>query len=138
MFRYVCENPTCLSTFLSPNLDIFKKCDLCGDGLIHVGKPDKEENIEYPPIETIEELKDKYLKLREKAIRIGLLESECLTVGRAFRKLTFEERKRLLQENGLWKEGVIYKHVMMHGLLKMVIDEKAMDYHKRRMNENGN
>lgn len=71
-------------------------------------------------------------------MRTGLLEYECLTMGRAFRKIRFEERKRLLQENDLWEENVIYKNVMMHGLLKMVIDKKATYYRKRKINNDKN
>ncbi len=122
MLRYVCEK--CLYSFLSPKLDKFRRCDKCDGHLIHVGKPERKAG-EYPPIETLNELKAKYVKLREKALRIGLLYSETLVVGRAVRKLSFKVRKRLLKKAGLWQEGVIYKHVMSEGgLIQMVIDKK--------------
>lgn len=137
MLRYVCKNQNCLNTFLSHDLDIFKKCESCGEHLVHVGKPDKQGETDYPPPETKEELKAKYIKLREKKLRIGLLKSECLTVGRAIRKLSFQERKQLLQEHGLWEEGIIYKHMMTEGdLLKIVVDKRAMYYQKKKGKKN--
>lgn len=136
MLRYVCENPNCLNTFLSPDLDIFKKCELCGEHLIHVGKPQRDgDDKPYPPLgETKEDLKAKYVKARKHALSFGMTDDECLTVGRAVRKLSYEERKQALQENGLWQEDIIYKHVKSkEGLWKMVIDWSAMSYRKRKM-----
>lgn len=135
MLRYVCENPNCLNTFLSPDLDIFKKCEFCGEHLIYVGKPKRDsDETPYPPIdETKEDLKIKYVKLRRRALKWGLTKSECLTVGRSVRKIPFKERKQLLEENGLWKEEVIYKHVKTkEGLIKMEIDKVAMYYQKKK------
>lgn len=135
MLRYVCENPNCLNTFISPDLDIFKKCEFCGQHLIHVGKPQRDgDETPYPPIgETKEELKAKYVKLRRWALKWGITESECLTVGRAVRKIPFKDRKQLLEESGLWQEGIIYKHIKTkEGLFKMEVDKSAMYYQKRK------
>ena len=126
MIRYVCKNPYCLNTFLSPDLDIFKRCELCDDTFIHVGNPERSNSDSYPPVETLEELKIKYIKMRDKALREGLTEDECLTVGRAVRKIRLPMRKKLLRESGLWKEGIVYKYIMKkNGLLKMVEDKRA-------------
>src|SRR6185437_5531057 len=128
MIRYVCKNPYCLNTFLSPVLDIFKRCELCGDTFIRVGNPEtnNDESL-YPPLETIKELKNKYVKLRKKSLREGLTEEESLTIGRAVRKIPLYEREKLLRINGLWKNGIIYKHIMTkNGLIKMVEDKIAI------------
>lgn len=79
-----------------------------------------------------EELKEKYVKLTEKARRIGLLESECIIRGSAFRKLSFQVRKKLLEDTGLWEEGIIYTHVMIDGLLKMIPDKRKMYYERKK------
>jgi hypothetical protein len=130
MLRYLCNNPNCLNTFLSADLLKSKKCELCGSFLTHLGKP--ENATDSPANETIKELKVKYVKLREKAFRIGLLEHECIIVGRAIRKLSFEMRKKLLQDAGLWEEDIIYKHVMIDGLLKMIPDKRKMYYERKK------
>lgn len=142
MLRYFCDNPNCLRTFLSPYLDIFRKCESCGNLLKHVGKPERageDKSSPYPKDERKDDLKIKYVELRRLALKFGLTDDQCQMMGRAIRKLPFKERKRALEENGLWEEGVIYKHVQTkEGLMKMVIDQKAMREKGNKDCRNGN
>jgi hypothetical protein len=131
MLRYVCPNPNCLHTFLSPKLEFHSRCELCKRFLLHFGKPEKETQPS-PSIETMTDLKEKYASLTKKSLDIGLTDEECIIMGRAFRKLGFDIRKQIIEDSGLWQNGVIYKHVMIDGLLKMVIDKRKMNYERKK------
>jgi len=134
MIRYVCRNADCLNTFLSLDLERFKKCELCGQILMHVGKPEKIYDKPYPPSgESTQSLKIEYVRLMEKSLTVGLTEEEGRKIGRCVRNISPEERKKFLKKVHLWKEDVIYKHAMTEeGLSKMIPDENAMNYQKRR------
>lgn len=131
MIRYVCDNPSCLNSFISEDLDIYNLCELCGSELIYIGKTKKDDvKNPYLPKETIEELKIKYVQLIEKSFNEGLTKDECCTVGRACRKIKHRDRKDLLKCVSSWKSDVHYKHVLTEsGLMKRV------KIKKRKQNE---
>ena len=136
MLRYVCKNPECLHTFLSPDLDKKRTCEICGSLLIYVGNPDiKLTEDDYRFTLTLEELKKHYVKLTKRLFREGITDSECLIRGCAIRKLSFTSRETLLKENGLWNtdSNIVYKMVKgKNELWKMVKDGKASRNQKRR------
>lgn len=130
MIRYVCDNPYCLNTFLSEDLDRNKICEICGNRLIHFGHT-KKFDLEHAEIrkETREELKIKYIMLMEKSFNEGLTQEECIKLGRCFR-IFHRERNEILKSVPLWNQYDKYKFVLTENRLM-----KRVKIRKRKKNE---
>ena len=138
MFRYVCHNEDCRCTFISKYLRESNLCPCCNFTLLSEISEHSIEYDSYHPKETIEELKIQYVELKRRRFSTGINQEEGTTIGRAVRKLSFECRKGLLKENGLWddNEDNIYKVILdKDGLYREVLDKNRMYYRNRKRNK---